>query len=199
MFVPNGYALIKLKLRVIAEPTVVASVSYGITGYGAGLASGLAANSRASAVAAGSLFEDTAFSDQWELYQVTATKMVSGLPQYAEVNTITQGGLDIETLPPNSACIVRKVTALGGRQGRGRFFFPCLWFDEDQVNQAGVIQAGQVSGLQSYLDEWYDHITTVVGYTIVLFHDDAGLTTPTEVDSFQAESVIATQRRRLRR
>ena len=98
---------------------------------------------------------------------------------------------------PNTAVLVSKNTALGGRQGRGRMFLPGV--QEDQISAAGIIAPAVVAALQSDVETFFGDIA-VSDLFAVLLHDEASpITTPTPVTSFTVQSTAATQRRRMRR
>ncbi len=59
----------------------------------------------------------------------------------------------ISGAPPNTAVLVQKRTALGGRKGRGRVYFP--WsLNESEVDETGKIGVTYVSGFQNSMDAY---------------------------------------------
>lgn len=97
------------------------------------------------------------------------------------------------TLPSNCAYLYRKRTALGGRKNRGRMFLPGV--GEADVNSLGVISTGVVGALQALADDLLTDLDAA-GYPMHILHNDS--TPPTQVTALLLDSVIATQRRRLR-
>jgi hypothetical protein len=98
---------------------------------------------------------------------------------------------------PNTAWLVRKVTALGGRAGRGRFFLPGV--PEAEVDPSGIIDSSSVTGMQTAVDDFFSELA-VGGMIPVLLHSEGSpLNIPTEITSHEVQSLAATQRRRLRR
>jgi len=95
---------------------------------------------------------------------------------------------------PNVAMLVRKVTNLGGRQGRGRMYFPPA--HEGAIGPDGGLDSGYLGGAQSILADWLD-ILEAGGNQMVLLHSDDDA--PTIVTSLSMQSPVATQRRRQRR
>lgn len=106
------------------------------------------------------------------------------------------GGETGGTLPQNCSVLVQKLTALGGRRNKGRFYVPGI--DETDVDNAGSILTTPLAawntavnnlqlGLES--DSFLDRL--------VIFHSAAPLT-PTIVSDLRVDGRIATQRRRLR-
>jgi len=96
----------------------------------------------------------------------------------------------------NTALLVRKLTALGGRRNRGRLFMPGI--NEANVDPNGQITAGTFGG---YVTGWNNVRTAIIALAqaddVVVFHDTAPFT-PTVVTALTAQQTVATQRRRLR-
>lgn len=100
------------------------------------------------------------------------------------------------TAPMNSF-LVHKVTAFGGRSGRGRLYMPGV--DETQVSPAGVISPGTVTSLTADFEQ-FRTLLEARDLTCVLLHNaGAPLTIPTPITGFVCDSQVATQRRRNRR
>jgi len=98
----------------------------------------------------------------------------------------------------NSAVLVSKQTALGGRKGRGRFFFPWA-VTENNVDPLGVIDAEHVAGLQTSMNDFLAAFASN-GADLVLLHQDVvGAPAPTPVTSLSVQALIGSQRRRLGR
>jgi hypothetical protein len=113
----------------------------------------------------------------------------------AEKSSGQTGELTDGVLPQNCALLVRKNTGLSGRKFRGRNYWP-LVLSEANVNNAGVIDPGNVSDLQDIFDAMYTDINDVTNVSTALLHSDA--TDPTFITGFSVQNTIATQRRRLR-
>lgn len=114
----------------------------------------------------------------------------------------TDGGAGTDRLPQNCALLVRKSSGVPGRRNKGRFYVPGI-LGESVVGDTGVISGAVVTSLQTKFDDWMDELTIPgAGYTAALtpeiFHS-TGDQTPTPVTELQVESLIATQRQRLRR
>lgn len=116
----------------------------------------------------------------------------SGPPVIGEAVRSEQGIVTGTTLPQNCAMLVRKNTGLGGRSGRGRFYFPPFAFPEADVSATGFIGT-PAAGIQTALDN-----LLTGGWNMFLFHDEALAIEPTQVTSLTLDARIATQRRRLR-
>lgn len=100
-------------------------------------------------------------------------------------------------LPPNCTQLWHKVTTQGGRRGRGRAFVPIYSPAEGGVDATGVIEGTTVTNLQAKYDVFLA-AAAAAGMLPVLFHQTAPFT-PSPIVAFQLQSMIATQRRRLRR
>jgi hypothetical protein len=110
------------------------------------------------------------------------------------------GNSGLASCPQNTAWLVKKVTALGGRRNRGRMFFPCL--HEADVDNKGELTSGAVTARQTEVEglKIGGSIHTAFGFLgqIQILHE-TGSQTPTEVTDLIVQKVAATQRRRLRR
>lgn len=98
-------------------------------------------------------------------------------------------------LPSNCALLVRKLTALGGRKNKGRFYFPSCYLFEANVDQRGVIAGTQLTALQTAFSNF--HASLILNdVQPVLLHD--GPEVPTNITQLAVQPTIATQRRRMR-
>ena len=103
----------------------------------------------------------------------------------------TAGGVAATSAPPNTAYLVSKRTALGGRANRGRLYLPGV--DEADVSAQGTFGT---TALQAAVDQWLtDQDTNQL--PMVILHNDVG--SPTPVTQLIVSNRVATQRRRLRR
>lgn len=109
-------------------------------------------------------------------------------------------------LPQNCALMVRKQTALGGRQGRGRIFLPG-WLNESGVNDVGIIENNIRQIYQTTMDDFLADLAApdpVSGAEtpMVILHGPTTTSNvvraPTPVTSLTVDGRISTQRRRLR-
>ena len=111
---------------------------------------------------------------------------------------------DVDRLTQNTAVLVAKVTGLGGRKNRGRLYWPSI--ADNTTNNVGTIDSATVTAYQSSFNDFLDDLATATGVTppatgMVILHNDVSLPVPdpTPVTSLAVRSVVATQRRRLRR
>lgn len=137
---------------------------------------------------------------QSNFYQLVRVDGVFGdasgdIPISSTAGAVTGGDAD-GSLPQNCSVLVQKLTALGGRRNKGRFYVPGL--SETDVDNTGAILTTPLAawntavnnlqlGLES--DSFLDRL--------VIFHSTAPLT-PTIVSDLRVDGRIATQRRRLR-
>lgn len=95
---------------------------------------------------------------------------------------------------PATTTLVKKQTALGGRHGRGRMYFPTP--GETPVDAGGILSNAFRDSRQ--LDIGAFHLGLVgADLPMVILHNDA--TDPTLVSGLVLDAKIATQRRRLRK
>jgi len=133
-----------------------------------------------------------------------------GDPAIIEVVASTAGtDTVVPHIPQNSALLVSKGTALGGRRNRGRFYVPGL-LNEGVVDNVGNVSASTYQPLfTAFLEDLLVEANTNV-LEMVLFHSyewtgdvdpgpPPGFPAPTVVTALTVNGRIATQRRRLRR
>jgi hypothetical protein len=103
-------------------------------------------------------------------------------------------------MPPNVAYLTRKITGLGGRRNRGRFYMPGV--SEIDVDNTGLLTATHRTNYQTSVTAWFNQ--NVAGTEIAahaLFHDTPeGVpgVAPTDILQLNVQPKVATQRRRLR-
>lgn len=124
-----------------------------------------------------------------------------------------QGALVVSSAPPNTAYLVHKSTALGGRRGRGRMFIPGV--PEQYVTDSGTIDPAVVAAAPTILNALLNNLD-INGVPMALEHEPAtewvlvngqprrvpvssSAPVPDEVTGLTLDATAATQRRRLRR
>lgn len=105
-------------------------------------------------------------------------------------------------LPPNCTALASKTTAFAGKAFRGRAYFPCV--RENQVGDAGNIVSAETDIFQALADAITDALTggPIFDEHVLLHEVTVAVPSPpppTTVTSFNVQSVIATQRRRMPR
>lgn len=105
------------------------------------------------------------------------------------------GGSAQLSLPVNCSTLVRKVTALGGRRGRGRMHLPGAL--ETNVDGSGALTPASITTYNTRLGQVLaDH--AAAGFPMVLLHS-LGSSTPTPITNLNVSPLIGTQGRRLHR
>lgn len=101
--------------------------------------------------------------------------------------------------PLPTAILVHKVTARGGRRGRGRMYIP--WFTNgSNISETGVVTGSEVTACNVVL-ETFRAALAAGGNPMVLLHGEGRtpLGAPDVVTKLVADSLVGTQRRRLGR
>jgi hypothetical protein len=129
------------------------------------------------------------------------------LPDLVESNLVASvSGATASPTPPSVAVLVNKVTGLAGRKERGRWFLPGMVPDVS-VNDDGTLAAAYLATMQTRCTNFLANIqapatATYASVRAVLLHNAApGATSSPQaspIQSLQVQSLIGTQRRRLR-
>lgn len=112
-------------------------------------------------------------------------------------STAPVAGLGVgPSLPNNCAWLLRKLTASGGRRGRGRMYIPgCI---ESGVGASGGVGGAAFTVLQAVGTNLISALEALAEVEdVVLLHDTAPFD-PTDITAIEPSTKIATQRRRLR-
>lgn len=149
------------------------------------------------ATAAGSITPSDGMIAPWTFVGVTLyTRDLDGeLSVFEHVQPITFVGGIQATPPVNVACLVRKRTPFAGASRRGRFYLPPFALEEAQISPQGVHSTAQYNALAARVDGWYSNMVSN-DCQPVIHHADGSPSTI--VTSFQLDTRVATQRRRLR-
>ena len=146
--------------------------------------------------ATGRPFHADAILVHWSCARLNCVVTTGGEPVLATTELGIGGTSAHDGLVVNASMLVKKLTSLGGRKGRGRMYLPPAFFGEEQTDMGGLIDPTTRSNIQGF----YDSARASLGSAEIipkLLHSDS--TTPTTINSFSVESRIATQRRRLHR
>lgn len=112
-------------------------------------------------------------------------------------NGSLNGTINAEAVAPNTSVLISKLTAFGGRSGKGRFYLP--GFSEGSVNSSGQVDAAGVLATTNAFEAWRGLVEARdVGF-VLLHNPGAPLTIPTPVTAFACQTQVATQRRRNRK
>ena len=135
-------------------------------------------------------------SNAWSFLGVEVTQNVGGVMFAGEQRATVAGSNAAAPLPQNCALLVKKQTSQGGRQGRGRGYFPSAYLMEGDVSAIGIITAGVVTALQAKFTAFLADLDTAT-IPMTLLHSDP-LNVPDDVTALVVDNRIATQRNRLR-
>jgi hypothetical protein len=145
----------------------------------------------------GHMFSAGVMIDDWS---ILGCHVAQGTPTgdlLGEHNETRNGTLVDNAITSNCSALVNKSTALGGRQFRGRMFIPPIWLNEGAVDAAGNIFGSVVTTIQGTIN------TTLIALAVAdwqpqLFHQGLTPPAPTPIGALTLQSLIATQRRRMR-
>ncbi len=199
--IPTGYAHVIESLRLVGDPEDHA-VTYGVLVNGPG-----APTTQSLLDTLGLLFGTHVMATMPSQYSHVNTHLewqqaaAPAAPVVGDRAASTVGGNALGPLiPQNSAHLVRKNTALGGRRNRGRLYLPGV--GETTVGDNGVLTASRIAEVTGAMQAWRSALVTSADVDeMVILHSSSLLSptpTPTPVTSLACQSVIATQRRRLR-
>lgn len=190
MVIPVGYAQINIRFTGTAVPTI-AEVTFGVINGASHSALTMATNVEAELIA-GTIMDNLTDGVVATNIHVKLGPNATGASVDLACNV--PGTVASETEPPNCAFLIRKITSLGGREGRGRIYLP-------GAPAAAVAENGQLNGTTAAdLDTAFAnfHAQMIVdNMDPVVLHNSA--TTPTPIDVWSCDALAATQRRRLRR
>lgn len=126
------------------------------------------------------------------VHTVTRVATIDGTG-FAEQTGTVDGGDTTDPMTPNVAYLVRK--SLVGRSRGGRWFLPgCV---EGQIDGKGQVSASKVTAINTALDDFKSAMDTS-GHTLVVLDDTAPIPNSFVVSGLSVDSIVSTQRRRLR-
>lgn len=190
MVIPIGFAQINYVLTGSALP-YGAEVVFGVDNAGALSASAIAA-SVGNCFSTGAI--DARLCSSVKLSECRA-KLGPNNTGAMAVATFNLPGLQVASaITPGVSVMAEKVTALGGRKGRGRMFWPGA--SDTAFDDNGALTGANVTAWNASLANFLGDLTTI-GLPMVLLHGDA--TTPTPVTALTVDGRAASQRRRQRR
>lgn len=111
----------------------------------------------------------------------------------------------MSTYPPNCAVLVHKLTARGGRRGRGRWYIP--WAGNlAGAGENGALYSQDITNVTAAVNAWHAAVTAQVGPPVVLHRPSAPGTehpttpgAPNLITGYRVDPLTGTQRRRLGR
>lgn len=190
MIIPAGYSQVNLKFGGVAVP-LGAEMTFGVENPTAMLPGQIA-----------DFVGDTLVGNAFAGFLVTGSGLISILVKNGpnatgpseELGYIIAGTQSGAGGGAAVSVLISKVTALGGRKGRGRMFQPGV--TESVVDPGGVLQTVHATALNTC---WTGIKADLAAGDLPmhLLHGDA--TAPTEIVNLNVQTVVATQRRRQRR
>lgn len=138
----------------------------------------------------------TKLGTAWKWDSLDITFMTATGPQIASQPVNMQGAGITNTPPPNCCVLLRKSTVRGGRQGRGRMYLPAGLIAEANVTDAGAIPGATLATMQTSIDNALAQMATNNVPPELLHSTPTPL--PDHITAMTVQTVIGTQRRRLR-
>jgi hypothetical protein len=195
LIIPPGFAQAALRWSLVDDPEIMIS-TFGC---------------ETSGFAGGALGKANQITDAWAAaftppslgtgYTFIGTRLSvgqdGGPPAIVEDAASIPGTSGTTSLPQNCAVLVKKLSGLGGRRGRGRMFLPGGYLQEGLVANNGMINAAFRGDMQNGMNQFL----AAVGMFILHSTGPAGSPAPpapTAVTQVVVDTRIATQRRRLR-
>lgn len=194
MLIPNGYGQVNFIFTGTNLPTG-AEMTFGIdvTGYG-GDPAAAAADIQTENIAAAI---DDMYVNSQELVAILVKYGPNATGPSALVPVSLVGNQATASAGPNTAALIHKQTAFGGRAGRGRMYLPGI--PENSIENNGALSSGYFTAWDTVWDALRIGLASV-DLPMVLLHDAGSpITTPTPITSLVLDPTTATQRRRLRR
>lgn len=191
MPIPEGFSSVLVRIALTGDSDEMA-VTFGME-----LTSGYDQSSADVTSATVSDWIRSLLNSSYSYNGIVVTAQLAGDdPVIFESSTDAGAGLGAgNCVPQNTAYLLRKRTALGGRRNRGRMFVPGV--PEAAVSNAGELTAPTVSDINDVNDVFLASLATFLTPMVILHRNDPFLP-PTEVTALICQSTVATQRRRLR-
>lgn len=190
MRIPEGFSQVNLIFNGPGVPTG-AEMTFGIDNSVALSPADIADNVGTIYVAAGIL---AVINNDVDLAAIRVKNGPNDDGPFAVVPNPVASTLGGDSAPPNTAVLIRKFTAAGGRRGSGRFYMPGP--NEGSIGDGGLLTSTYIDDVQ---DAWAAFALglATADLPMVLLHDNNR--EPDLVTSLEVQATAATQRRRLRR
>lgn len=194
-----GNANLAISFSCVGSPHI-SVITLNTTVGSATTASGVNTALRNAMAGAGSALRAVSMSTAFAVVNTYVLANFGGLLFVDNNPTVITGTATLNPPPLNTAVIIRKNTAVAGRQYRGRMFVPPLGVDEASISAAGIITPTQVTAISL---AWESFRVALVGQglTPYLTHSPplAGPTPPdTLIQSFSCTPLIGSIKRRIR-
>lgn len=202
LYVPDGFGIVRFKYSLSGDPEEM-NITIGFNASTESDVDELAEEFDTLFRATDSLMDATTrLFTGWSYLGANVSFKVDGDWVFGEANTTVNGTSSGETPTVNVAVLVKKRTGLGGRWNRGRLYMPPYMIAESQLSKLGIIDSGETDDLNDRWEVFRQAVdSSAVVNTLVLLHypRTADMTPdPTNLTSFLVDTLVATQRRRLR-
>lgn len=193
MIIPTGYAQANFQYTGADIPSGAEwTMGFDISGYSGGPAD---------------LADDCVIAynaDDLSQFHTAGVSLTSVLVKFGPNNTGPSGEAPAtsagtaagNTCPPQVTALVRKLTAAGGRAGRGRLYFPGV--PEGQVSGAGILSNAWITNLPAAMAATMALLDAGGAVPVLLHAAGSPIATPTPITGFTVAAQCATQRRRNR-
>lgn len=202
MVIPEGFSQVNMRYTGVAVP-LGAEMTFGVWNIPEDSPT-VVAN---KVIALWDLVLQPLFTTEVTLATVLVKNGPNDTGASAEVGSGLAGTAAPPTMTPQNSLLIRKVTVVGGRRGRGRMYQPGI--TEGSANASGVIAAGTLTTYQAAYNSFLTGLQAD-DIPMHLLHDYAKgpdgtpdpsipIPAPFPVGSLVVDAVMATQRRRIRR
>ncbi len=192
MTVPVGYAAALIPLRHTLQ-TRSAAITFGIDVRSTTISDTALCNAVQAA------FTSTLGTVLDSNVTVGPTQLSVGQSDGTSIATVgdnsSAGGAAQTSVPPSVAVLIQKLSATGGKRGRGRLYVPWL-LATSVVDEGGAIAGATVTNLQTKATAFRTAIIAIAGGSAIVILHQSGSATPAIVTSLRVDPRIATQRRR---
>lgn len=194
MIIPTGFAQANLKFSGTAAPTgAEITLGFDLSEFGGNPAD-------AAQIIADEW--DAAGMDARQVDGITLANVLvkfgpNSIGPSAEVGVDIPGTTSDDGAGPQVAALCQKITAIGGRAGRGRFYLPGI--SENSFVESGQLGDTFIGNLNASLVSWLLGMGTADLTPVLLHAEGSPVESPTPITTIVCAGQIATQRRRNRR
>lgn len=194
MEIPTGYGQLNMKFTGSAIPTgAEMTVGFDHTGF-VGDPSDAADSFQTDLVAAA---VDDMYCNTVEMSSLLVKFGPNDTGPSFEKSVSLVGNQNTSSAGPNVTVLLQKITAFGGRAGRGRMYLPGI--PENSIENDGLLATSYFTAWDEVWDA-FRIATAASDLPLSLLHSaDSPISVPTPITRINLDPKTATQRRRLRR
>lgn len=192
MLIPLGYSQVNLRFTGTGLPHG-AEVSFGVNQNDATQTPAVIADNVGQAYVENLL---SVCANQVKLTEILVKSGPNDEGPSAVVAMDLTGVANYGDVIPSNTLLVRKNTAMGGRRGRGRNFWPLI--GESAVGNGGFIQGETLALFQQRFDFFLQKLQGLDMPMVLLHGEQTKPTPPLYITGLSVQPQIASQRRRLR-